>query len=233
MNNVFEQEEQYKIAPFVLVIDCSPSMREVMSEVNRFVPNLIATMQAIPAALESAALGVVTFAETAKTVRRLKWIDAEETQTRFEVFEHRTSYAAPLKRVRELIKQDVGKLGSYGFRPVVFFITDAKPNVEKTIAWKEERRKLVNMSCEPKILALGFGSVDFETLSSLASEPGLAKMADSATGVAAMQEILRVIMNTVVVLTSGGEAHTDSFADKVLRAGQPLDGHEDTVPYED
>lgn len=220
--------EQFEVAPFVLVVDCSESMKSVMPTVNSFVPELIATMREIPEALESVALGVVTFNEDARIVRRLTWIDEEFTLPQF-VAQHRTSYERPLTVARELIEREAPELGDRGYPPVLFFITDARPNMEAEAVWLEARSRLLASRLRPKLVTFGFGKVDEQTLQRLASDPRLAEFRDKAAR-AAMDEILKVVMHTVITLTAGGgKARYDSLANRIMESEANQDA--ETVAY--
>ncbi len=220
--------EQFEVAPFVLVVDCSELMKTVMSTVNSFVPELIATMRDIPEALESVALGVVTFNDKAQIVRRLTWIDEEFTLPLF-VSRGRTSYVQPLTVAYELIENETRELGERGRPPVLFFITDARPNVESEADWLQARSRLLASRLRPKLVTFGYGNVDEQTLKRLASDPRLAEFSDKEPR-AAMDEILKVVTYTVITLTAGdGKARYDGLANRIMEweAGQDAE----TVPY--
>ena len=220
--------EQFEVAPFVLVVDCSESMKTVMSTVNSFVPELIATMREVPEALESVALGIVAFDEDAWVVRRLTWIDEEFTLPQFTA-QRRTSYARPLAVARELIEHEAHKLGDRGYPPVLFFITDARPNVESNEVWLAARARLLASKLRPKLVTFGFGQVDEQTLQLLASDPRLAEFRHEDAW-AAMNEILKVVTHAVITLTSGGgEARYDSLANRIMEAEANQDA--ETVAY--
>lgn len=221
-------QELFTVAPFVLVVDRSESMKGVMHTVNLFIPELIETMREIPEALESVALGVISFNEEARIVRHLTWIDEEITYPQF-VAESRTSYAEPLNRTRELIEQDAPKLASHGFRPVVFFITDAKPNVEHEDEWLAARARLLGSHLQPKLVTFGFGDVNESTLKALASDPRLAQFNDKVAK-AAIDEILKIVIHTVITLTDGtGRAHEGSLARRIIES--EASENSDTIVY--
>jgi uncharacterized protein YegL len=221
-----ERAELFEVAPFVLVVDRSESMDGAMEVVNRFVPELIETIEQIPEAFESVALGVISFNDGAQVVRRLTWIDEEHTRPHF-VAGRRTSYVEPLKAALRMIDTEAPLLGTRGFRPVVFFITDAKPNVESEDAWLAARARLLGSPLRPKLVTFGFGDVNDVTLRKLASDPSLAQF-NGQVARTAIDEILKVVMNTVITLTnSEGRAPVDSLAQRIL-------AHEDddvTVAY--
>jgi uncharacterized protein YegL len=209
--------EEFDAAPFVLAIDRSSSMQGAIDAVNAVVPQIIDTMRDIPEALESAALGVVSFNNIARVNRRITWLDEDITIPRFAA-ESRTSYVEPLERVRELIAEDVPQLGQRGWRPVVFFITDGQPNEETEAEWLAARGRLLDagFKLRPKIAALGFGNVDFATLRRLASEPSLAEY-NGADASVAIREILAVVLRTIITLTAGTAAkRADDLAGRIL-----------------
>ena len=226
-DDIGQNGELFDVAPFVLVVDCSESMKNVMPTVNGFVPELIETMREIPEALESVALGIVSFNEDARIVRHLTWIDEELTTPQF-VARYRTSYVKPLNRTHELIERDAPKLGDRGFPPVVFFITDANPNMETEAEWQAARSRLLNSHLRPKLVTFGFGDVNASTLKRLASDPKLAEFRQKAAR-AAMDEILKVVMNTVITLTTGSKSSDGSLASRIIASEAGMD--EDTIVY--
>ena len=203
-------------------------MKAVMPTVNTFIPELIETMREIPEALESVALGVISFNEDARIVRHLTWIDEDITMPKFDA-EHRTSYVKPLDETRQLIEDDAPNLGDRGFPPVVFFITDAQPNVESEEQWLAARSRLLNSRFRPKLVTFGFGDVNEVTLRKLASDPKLAEFNDKAAK-AAMNEILKIVMTTVITLTSGsGKSPDGSLASRIIDS--EADQNDDTIVY--
>jgi uncharacterized protein YegL len=146
------------------------------------------------------------------------------------VAQKRTSYVKPLERARELIEQDAPKLGTRGFSPVIFFVTDAKPNVETEGEWLAARSRLLSSYLRPKLVTFGFGNVNDITLKKLASDPSLAEFKNEAT-TAAMDEILSIVMTTVITLTSGeGKSKTESLASRILATRDDED--DDTIVYQ-
>lgn len=221
-----QRAELFEVAPFVLVVDRSKSMEDAISTVNSFVPELIKTIEQIPEALESVALGIISFNEKAKVVRKLTWMDEAPTRSLF-VAEGQTSYVEPLECVRTMIETETPRLGARGFRPVVFFITDAHPNVEPQDEWLKTRSRLLASPFRPKLVSFGFGKVDEAALRTLASGPELAQFRGEAAR-AAVDEILKVVMHTVITLTNGTRrAPPGSLAQRILAD----DGDGQTVTY--
>jgi uncharacterized protein YegL len=221
-------DELFDVAPFVLVVDRSGSMEATMPAVNRFVPEAIETMRQIPEALESAALGLVSFNHDATVVRRMTWIDEELTRPQF-VASGRTSYVQPLARTLELIEQDTPKLGDRGLQPVIFFVTDARPNLETEPEWLAARARLLNSRLRPKLVSFGFGDVDESTLKKLASRPNLAELSQHGA-IDAIREILNVVTGAVITLTGGGSRErTDSLASRIIESESGR--NDETIAY--
>ena len=179
--------EEFPIAPFVIVVDTSASMKENggMDLINRHLPEMVATLTAIPEARERAAVGLMSFASKAKVHRRILPLDPGFDVPEFKA-DGRTSYASPLKNLRSMIADDLPKLASRGHRPIVFFITDGNPNVEEPKVWRMERATLLAESfrLRPKLVTLGCGDVDRPTLrvAGLRPESGrLGKRADDGS----------------------------------------------------
>jgi|SRR5215203_1077509 len=195
----------FPITPFVIVVDESASMEENggIDLINRSLPEMVATLTRIPEARERAAVGLMSFAKKARIRRRILPLDVGFEVPEFKA-DGRTSYAAPLKKLRSMIAEDLPQLGSRGHRPIVFFITDGNPNVEEPPEWRAERANLLGegFRLRPKLVTLGCGDVDRSTLEALASDPSLAEWERGPT-VEALEEILDTVEGTITSLTGG------------------------------
>ncbi|WP_280447111.1 vWA domain-containing protein [Nocardia brasiliensis] len=212
-----DRDELYPIVPILIIVDCSGSMQSVIGNVNKFIPRLIGTMAATPEAQEAGALGIIEFNTKAETRRKLTWLDNASTQDRFEAC-GKTNYSAPLELARKMLVEQAPQLGRSGYRPVIFFITDGNHNVVHPQKWIEAHAALVSLRCRPRILAFGFGAeINLDTLKLLATNPELASLADRAKAeTAAIEEILTIVLNTVVSLTVNPGGY-EGFAARILR----------------
>jgi uncharacterized protein YegL len=213
--------DHFDVAPFVLVVDESESMKfdNAIDTVNAWVPDLIRAVRDVPEAMENAAIGIIGFSSESRFVRRMSWLDDDITVPHFKT-DGQTSFAKPLQACREMLLEDVPRLGHRGFRPVIFFITDGKPNVEVTEVWMAARRELLDLAMRPKIVTFGFGATNDKTLSALASEPGLAEY-NSHDPQQALAEILKIVIRTIVKLTQGGVSTEGGLVDKILGTEGP------------
>lgn len=202
-------KEEFPVAPFVLVVDRSSSMKENggMDLINGSLPEMVATLTTIPEVEESAAVGLMSFANTAQIHRRILPLRPGFNVPEFEA-NGRTSYAAPLQALRTMIAEDLPRLGSHGRRPIVFFITDGNPNVEEPPVWYAARANLLEegFRLRPKLVTLGCGNVDQSCLQSLASDPSLAEWEQGPT-TEALKAILRTVKGTITGFTGGKSAH--------------------------
>jgi uncharacterized protein YegL len=210
-------DELFDVAPFVLVIDRSKSMEGVMPTLNQFVPQAIETMRLIPEALESAALGIVSFNHDASVVRRMTWIDEDLTWPHL-VAGGLTSYLKPLESTLALINKDIADLGDRGLKPVIFFVTDGQQNKETETEWMAARARLLKSPLRPTLITFGFGNVDEPTLRKLASRPDLVET-NQDDAINAIKEILNIVTGTVITLTSGGSrGQPGSLASRIIES---------------
>jgi len=198
--------ETLPAVPFLIVVDSSGSMKENggIDLINRSLPNMARILKDKPDIEETASVGLLSFAEGVEVHRQIEPLTEDFTVPPFKA-NGRTSYAAPLERMRSVIAEDLPKLSSRGRRPVAFFITDGKPNFEKEPVWKAARARLLDdrFRLRPKLVALGCGEVDPSCLEELASDPSLAQWQSGPTR-EALQAILRTVRGTIITLTEEG-----------------------------
>jgi uncharacterized protein YegL len=197
--------EDFPVTPFVIVVDKSASMKENggIDLINRYLPEMVATLTAIPEARERAAVGLMSFSQKAKIDRRILPLDQGFKVPDYKA-DGRTSYAAPLKELRSMIADDLPKLGSRGHRPIVFFITDGNPNFETPPEWRAARADLLadSFRLRPKLVTFGCGAIDRSTLEALASDPSLAEWERGPT-TDALEEILDTVVGTITGFSTG------------------------------
>lgn len=230
-------EEKFPITPFVLVVDRSSSMKESggIELINNTLPELVATLTAIPEAEERAAVGLMSFAKTATIDRRILPLDPGFDVPEFKA-DGRTSYAAPLNALHSMISEDLPELASRGRRPIVFYITDGNPNCEEPSVWRAARASLLGegFRLRPKLVTLGCGSVDRACLTELASDPSLAEWEKGPTA-EALEAILDTVRGTITGYTGGKAAHLarngDDLLSRIYRYDQYDIGDEDVFEY--
>jgi uncharacterized protein YegL len=230
--------EDFPVVPFVIVVDKSASMKENggIDLINRYLPEMVATLTAIPEARERAAVGLVSFSQKAKIERRILPLGSGFDVPDFKA-DGRTSYAAPLKELRSMIANDLPKLGSRGHRPIVFFITDGNPNVEEPSEWRAARANLLGdgFRLRPKLVTLGCGDIDRSTLEALASDPRLAEWEKGPT-TEALEAILDSVEGTITGFT-GGKARKiaqsgDGLVARIYEFDQYDIGEDDVFEYQ-
>lgn len=202
MTNSYDQEV-FPAVPFVIVVDRSGSMQGNggMDLINSSLPELVDALKDNPEIEETASVGLVSFANTATLHRNIEPLNRPFAVPTFKA-DGTTSYAAPLRKLRSMIETDLPKLGPRGHRPIVFFITDGKPNFDDRSVWREARDHLLESEfrLRPKLVALGCGEVQQSCLEELASAPNLARWKEGPTK-EALQAILRTVRGTIITLT--------------------------------
>jgi uncharacterized protein YegL len=195
--------ENIPALPFVIVIDRSGSMKENggIDVVNESLPRLVDTIKDNPDVEETASLGLLSFASTAEVHESIKPLTEDFKPPPFEA-NGTTSYAAPLTMLRSTIEHDLPRLARRGWRPIVFFITDGKPNAEDEEVWLEAREELLDpgFHLRPTLVALGCGNVERACLEQLASDPSLARWKAGPIE-EALQSILRTVRNTIITIS--------------------------------
>jgi len=162
--------------PVYLLIDCSESMAgEAIQAVESGLNSLISFLRSDPYALESVALSVITFGNTAKQVVPLTDL------TRFKmpdlVMGSGTALGAALKlwekcMDQEVVKTTVERKGD--FKPMCFIMTDGNP----TDSWEASANQIKSKISGRKahVIAVGCGpDASARTLSQITDEVLLAK----------------------------------------------------------
>jgi uncharacterized protein YegL len=215
-----EVNENIPALPFVIVIDRSASMKGNggIELINDSLPRLVDTIKDNPDVEETASLGLMSFANTFEVHEPIKPLTKDFDLPTLEAY-GKTSYAAPLNELRAMIERDLPCLARRGWRPIVFFITDGKPNFEDDRVWLEARDRLLDpgFRLRPTLVALGCGKVDRSYLERLASDPSLARWKGGPIE-EALQSILRTVRNTIITITQdpGMRGYTPQGPDDIV-----------------
>jgi uncharacterized protein YegL len=144
--------------PVYLVVDASFSMRgQTMEALRRGIDGLVADLRADPQAIETAWLGLITFATGADTVVPLT--DILQFRTPALVASGRSDLGAGIHELIERLGADIRRNSDQvkgDWRPIVFLMTDGGPSD----AWITQAKALRAMQDrgEVTVVAVGFGS---------------------------------------------------------------------------
>lgn len=164
-------EPQGAIIPTYVVADQSGSMDDCIGELNEGLMSLLDGLQRQPFAASKVRFSVIGFSDRARTYMEptdLRWVTA------MPILEANglTSYAAAFNEVAERISEDVPALKAEGFsvvRPLVFFLTDGRPNIGD--CWETARANLLGKSTSPNIVSFGIGLADVAIVAQIATKP--------------------------------------------------------------
>jgi uncharacterized protein YegL len=160
-----------KCLPTYLVIDASYSMTPYQETLNQTLEELHRTLAESPRVSEFAYMSIIAFSSSAQVV--IEMTDMEEIPAMPEVVcNGQTDYRAAFDLVRTRIDVDVPSLNAQGkavLRPAMFFLTDGQPTEP---GWEAAFRDLVNTAWKrhPHVITYGFGSVQSEVLSKVATK---------------------------------------------------------------
>ncbi|RBQ20061.1 hypothetical protein DP939_09545 [Spongiactinospora rosea] len=160
-----------QVLPFYLVCDESASMDgEPLDAINNELPKIHQEIASNPIVADKARFSMVGFSDTAEVL--LPLTDLGDIDS-LPMLSSRglTSYGAAFSLLRQAITTDIAELKQAGhtpFRPTVFFLTDGQPN---DYGWEDAYGELVspNFTARPHILAFGFGDVEHQTLTRIAT----------------------------------------------------------------
>ena len=193
--------------PVYLLIDCSESMAgEAIQAVESGLGSLLSFLRSDPYALESVALSVITFGNTAKQVVPLTDL------TRFNMLDlvmgSGTALGAALKlwekcMDKEVVKSTVDRKGD--FKPMCFILTDGNP----TDAWEAAANQIKSKISGRKahVIAVGCGpDASARTLSQITDEVLLAKEMNAET----LKQLFKWVSASVATASQSIETHGDS-----------------------
>lgn len=188
-----------KIFPFYVVVDVSMSMRKSLNALNEELPALKDAVDEDPIVGELARFGLITFSDYAYQELPLSDLADVEVMPTLTA-SGSTSYARAFELLHEVLPHDMDWFKGEGwrpFRPVVFFITDGKPNDGDP--WREWLAEITRpeFTYHPHIVAFGFGEVDEATLASVATFKAYA--ADKGQNPASvLRAITEALTNSIV-----------------------------------
>lgn len=196
--------------PVYLLIDCSESMAgDAIQAVESGLGSLISFLRADPYALESVALSLITFGNTAKQVVPLTDL------TRFQMTElvmgSGTALGAALKlwekcMDKEVVKSTAERKGD--FKPMCFIMTDGNPTDSWEAAAYEIKTKISGRKAH--VIAVGCGpDASAEKLSKITDEVLLAKDLTAET----LKQFFKWVSASVATASQSIESAGDSRID--------------------
>lgn len=207
--------------PFYIVCDVSQSMwhEKFHSDplksphyiMNSSFPGMMAAIDRDVTARAIAHVSVIAFSDKAEVVTPLsKVVDGSTADPIYALPKGgQTDYAQAFKTLSATIRSDVGKLQAKNMHvkgPAVFFLTDGAPMVDHKpqplAVWRSEWTRLVDPGFRhrPRIISLGLGAVDEQTLKLVASaDPqGAACIAESGiTAGSLLSAIIDIIIFSI------------------------------------
>lgn len=164
-------ESGLKIFPFYVVVDTSGSMMNCLHALNAELPALKQAVEEDPIVGELARFGLITFADAA--LQQLPLSDLADVEAMPVLTAGgSTSYAQAFQMLEQVLPHDMEWFKSEGYRPlrpVVFFITDGRPN--QGDPWQQKWTDITAQTFpyRPHIVAFGFGDVDEQNLAEVAT----------------------------------------------------------------
>jgi uncharacterized protein YegL len=217
--------------PFYIVCDVSESMHRKAggsgSELTPFEAMQEALLELVDfcvdhvEAADIAHLGVITFADDAEIIRDLRKLSDGPEVGQLPKGTY-TNYVNLFTRLSDVVAGDISRLESRRLRvkrPVVFFITDGRPEVNRKPqppeSWQAPLRRLQALTVSRAgksdlrvaMVALGFEGTDCGNLRLIAQSPGIACIAEAgvATPHELMSNLLTSILNSVTQSVAEGE----------------------------
>ncbi|MDA3642425.1 hypothetical protein LZ318_20995 [Saccharopolyspora indica] len=194
-----------KCLPTYVVVDASYSMTPYQDTLNQTLAQLHRKLAGSPRVSEFALMSIIAFSTSAQVV--IEMTDMERIPVMPDVVcNGKTDYRAAFDLVRERIEVDVPALNAQGkavLRPAMFFLTDGQPTEP---GWEAAFRELVDPGWKrhPHVITYGFGSVQSEVLSKVATkaafyaEPGTRN--DEALG-----QAINSLLNSLVASSRSEE----------------------------
>lgn len=198
--------------PGLLVLDVSWSMQSELARARAALDRFRVKLRQNGMAGPNAYLGIVTFADTARTDLPLTRIaDPAVVMPELEARGNGTNFAAAFTQtlsayrdgLPELINTLDGRKRQV-FRPSVYFVSDGEHNTGGD--WSQPLAELTSRSWKPNIFAFGYRDADPATIRTIASE-GMAYFADHGQDPDSMfDQILEVILKSMISATMTAQA---------------------------
>lgn len=189
--------------PGLLVVDCSWSMIDTLPAANSALDRFVRKLRQQAMVSGTAWLGIVTFADTARTDLTLSRLaDPAVVVPQLAVRGSGTNFAAAFGEALARFRADLPGLQQSAegrrtmYRPTIYFVTDGEHN--SSAAWEPVLAELRSRSWRPNIMAFGYREADPDVIRSIASE-GMAYFAKAGEDPDSMfEQILTIILRSVI-----------------------------------
>lgn len=202
-----------KVLPFYVVVDTSASMQGCIDVLNQELPNLKNAVVKDPIVSELARFGVIAFSTDANQVLPLSDLFEVDVMPSLSAGGS-TSYHSAFGLLGQLLPHDMEwfkREGMRPYRPVVFFITDGRPN--RGESWEGSWQALTDRGFHyhPTIVAFGFGDVDDQTLARIATFKAFAAR-DGESPSSILSTISEALINSIIISSRNAAQGTQSFS---------------------
>jgi len=204
--------------PGLLALDVSWSMLPALVQARQALQALIRRMRQEPLVAQHARIAIVTYADTAAEVMGFKPIaDPSVDVPELTARGNGTSYTAGLDQCLRTLEYGVPDLAravdgtkQVVHRPTLFWVSDGQPNTGGD--WQVSLDRIRALKFRPNVLAFGFGDADRNVIRAIADE-GCAFFADDGQRPAdVFDQILRMVLRTMLTVTSGAAGGAASSA---------------------
>ncbi len=206
------------VVPGVVVMDVSFSMNGALPAAREALNDLIADMRRAPLVAEMAHMAIVTFAGSAAT--DLSFAQIADPAVHLPELSSRgggTNYAGALEATRSELASGLPLLGTATDggrrvvnRPTVYFVSDGQPNTGGD--WRAALAALKEERWSPNVFSFGFGDADRGVMAELADDGCAYFAADGNTPQGVLQQIMRVILKSMVSVSQAVAGNASSVA---------------------
>lgn len=188
-----------RVLPFYFVCDESVSMRgEPLEAINSGLEALRGELVRTREAAARTRLGIIGFSADAEIRLPLSDLSSLHVLPKLRA-RGGTRYGPAFDLLRETIEQDIFLIKANGgtvYRPMVFFLSDGRPNDEQ---WRTAYRQLASPAFEsrPNFIAFGLGDCNLETIKHIATYGAF--QADGSMSVAsALKEVASSLATSIM-----------------------------------
>lgn len=198
--------------PGIIVLDCSWSMAGDLARASAALEKFRTKLRQHPMAGSNAHLGIVTFADTARTELDLcRVADTTIVVPQFGARGNGTNFDAAFAQTLTAFRAGLPLIGTTAdgrqrqvFRPSVYFVSDGEHNTGPD--WRARLAELKSRSWKPNVFAFGYRDAEADTIREIADE-GLAYFAEQGQDPDQMfEQILQVILRSVISATTTAQA---------------------------
>jgi uncharacterized protein YegL len=193
--------------PGLLVLDVSWSMQRDLASAEAALDRFTRKLRQNAAVSSSAWLGIVTFADTARTDLMLGRIADPATQLpKLEPRGNGTNFHAAFTEALVRLRTDLPLLQNAGggrrqvFRPTIYFVSDGESNSNGP-DWHGPLAEIKSRRWHPNVIAFGYREAYRDTIREIASEGMAYFPVDGQDPDTMFQQILDVILKSVITAT--------------------------------